>query len=56
MLGVSVQTVKNYVHAGEIPHMRIGTRILFIPSILDEWRRSRIQSRPPCIAARKEKK
>ena len=48
ILGVSKRTVENRLR--EIPHMRIGTRVLFLASILDAWRREQIRiSLQPCV-------
>jgi len=33
--GLSVRTLENYLH--QIPHYRIGRRVLFKPSDLDSW-------------------
>jgi excisionase family DNA binding protein len=51
MLGIHVNTLMNKVKAREIPHMRIGTRVLFLASVLDEWRREHIRMSTPCVAA-----
>lgn len=56
LLGIHVNTLMKRVHAREIPHMRIGTRVLFLASMLDEWRREQIvQSCAPCVAAERRR-
>lgn len=53
MLGIHVNTLMNRVKSREIPHMRIGTRVLFLASVLDEWRREQIRCSMPCVAVEK---
>jgi len=57
LLGVSAAKIKLMVYAKEIPHMRIGSRILFLASVLDEWRQKQIvESCQPCVAAGRRRK
>lgn len=41
LLGVDKQTVYDYAGRGEIPHRRLGRRILFSRAALVEWARGR---------------
>ena len=46
-LGVSKVTIYRYVAARQIPHLRIGRRLLFDPDELESWRAAH---RVPTIA------
>ena len=37
MLGISERLLWTWTYAGEIPHVRIGTRVLYPVKILSEW-------------------
>lgn len=41
-LGVHENTIYKMAEKGEIPCTKIGTRWKFLESVLDEWRRSRL--------------
>lgn len=43
-LGCSDQTVRHMAEQGKIPGMRIGNRWLFLPSVLDKWRKEKLMA------------
>jgi len=40
LLSVSTRTVYELVARGELPHVRVGGQIRFVPSALEEWLRN----------------
>lgn len=44
LLNCSPQTAKRKADRGEIPAMKIGNRWMFLPSLLDTWRREKLMS------------
>ena len=44
LLNCSPQTVRRQADHGELPAMRIGNRWMFLPSLLDSWRRKKLMS------------
>lgn len=44
LLNCSPQTIKRNADRGEIPAMKIGNRWMFLPSLLDTWRREKLMS------------
>lgn len=44
ILGCCVRTVTKFAERGELPAMRIGNRWMFLPSLLDSWRRKKLMS------------
>lgn len=39
MVGVSPTTIREMVRQGQIPHVRVRSRILFHADVIDEWLR-----------------
>jgi excisionase family DNA binding protein len=37
LLSVSVRTVYTLVERDELPHVRVGGQIRFVPSVLEQW-------------------
>lgn len=44
MLGISERLLWTWTNAGEIPHVRIGTRVLYPVSVLREWLEDRARA------------
>ncbi len=42
LLHCNPRLVKAYAERGDIPAMRMGNRWMFLPSLLDEWRRKKL--------------
>jgi excisionase family DNA binding protein len=47
LLNCSPQTLKRKADQGQIPAMKIGNRWMFLPSLLDSWRRKKLLSNCP---------
>jgi excisionase family DNA binding protein len=47
MLSISERLLHAKVKAGEVPHVRIGNRVLFSPAALDAWIANGCQSTAP---------
>lgn len=43
-LGCSDRTLKYRAERGQVPAMKIGNRWMFLPSVLDSWRREQLMS------------
>lgn len=43
-MGCSSRTIKRLAEERKIPGMRIGNRWMFLPSLLDKWRKGEILS------------
>jgi excisionase family DNA binding protein len=58
LLSLSDRTIRTLVKRGELPHVRIGSRLLFIPKDLARWVEARrtpanaaLSAAPPTAAA-----
>lgn len=44
IMNCNVRTLKNKASRGEIPAMQVGNRWMFLPSLLDKWRKEKLMS------------
>jgi len=55
MLHISIETIRRHSRAGEIPHVRLGKRVLYRASTLNAWiAEQELESVRPLAAKEKE--